>query len=182
MRKYAVFAVSASFLLLSQTALMAQTAMPSAVVFSEPGFPAADSASPSVQQLTAMLPGAQSARADQLQAALSAPSTHLLILPYGSAFPEEAWTAIKQFLDHGGNLLVIGGMPFTRAAYRDPNGWHLRPYSVRFIRPLMIDQYQETPGSSGLQFQSNPELPMQLSAFAWKRAFSPVIRLSAVDL
>jgi len=77
---------------------------------------------------------------------------------------------------------VIGGMPFTRAAYRDTGGWHLRDYSVRFIRPLMIDQYQETPGSDGLQFQPNPEIPVQLPAFAWKRAFSPVIRLSAVDL
>ena len=46
----------------------------------------------------------------------------------------------------------------------------------------MIDQYQETPGSDGLQFQPNPEMPLQLSAFTWKRAFSPVIRLSAVDL
>ena len=60
--------------------------------------------------------------------------------------------------------------------------WHLRAYSVRFIRPLMIDQYQDTPGSGGLQFQPNPQLPVQLPAFVWKRAFSPVIRLSAVDL
>jgi hypothetical protein len=190
MRKYAVFAAAASFLLVNQAALLAQTgmstgistSMSAAVVFSEPGFPAADSASPSAQQLAAMLPGAQSARADQLQTALAAPATHLLILPYGSAFPEQAWPAIKQFLDRGGNLLVLGGMPFTRVAYRDPNGWHLRDYSVRFIRPLMVDQYQETPGSDGLQFQSNAELPLQLPAFTWKRAFSPVIRLSAVDL
>src|ERR1700746_4208422 len=46
----------------------------------------------------------------------------------------------------------------------------------------MIDQYQETPGSDGLQFQSNPELTLKVPAFSWKRAFSPVIRLSAVDL
>ncbi len=58
----------------------------------------------------------------------------------------------------------------------------LRDYSVRFIRPLMIDQYQETPGSDGLQFQTNPELTLKVPAFSWKRAFSPVIRLSAVDL
>jgi hypothetical protein len=186
MRKYAVFAVIASLFLVSQTALLSQTAMSTGmsatVVFSEPGFPAADSASPSAQQLAAMLPGARSARADQLHDALSAPSTRLLILPYGSSFPEDAWVAIKQFLDRGGNLLVLGGRPFTHAAYHNPDGWHLRDYSVRVIRPLMIDQYQQTPGSGGLQFQPNPELPLQLPAFAWKRAFSPVIRLSAVDL
>jgi hypothetical protein len=179
MRKPALLAVASLFFLVSQATLLAQSGMSAAVVFSEPGFPAADSAAPSAP-LAAILPGAQLADADHLRAALAA--TRLLVLPYGSSFPEEAWPAIKQFLDRGGNLLVLGGRPFTRAAYRDSSGWHLRDYSVRFIRLLMIDQYQETPGSGELQFQPNPELPLQLPAFDWKRAFSPVIRLSAVDL
>jgi hypothetical protein len=182
MRKSVLLALLASFFLVSHPGLIAQTGTSAAVVFSEPGFPAADSANPSSQQLTAMLPGAQFANADQLPTVLTTPATHLFVLPYGSAFPEEAWPVIKQFLDRGGNLLVLGGMPFTRAAYRDHDGWHLRDYSVRFTRPLMIDQYQETPGSSGLQFEPNPELPLQLHPFTWTRAFSPVIRLSAVDL
>src|ERR1035437_7638135 len=185
MRKPILFAVAAFFFLISlisQAALLAQVGMSAVVVFSEPGFPAADSAVASPQQLAAILPGAQLAGADHLRDVLAAPSTRLLVLPNGSAFPEESWPAIKQFLHRGGNLLVLGGMPFTRAAYRDSGGWHLHDYSVRFIRPLMIDQYQETPGSDGLQFQPNPELPLQLPPFAWKRAFSPVIRLSAVDL
>ena len=183
MRKSLLLAVSAVFFfLVSPAALLAQADKSAVVVFSEPGFPAADSAIPSPQQLATMMPSAQLAGADHLQDALSAPTTRLLILPNGSAFPEQSWPAIKQFLDRGGNLLVLGGMPFTRAAYRNSGAWHLRDYSVRFIRPLMIDQYQETPGSDGLQFQPNPELPLQLPAFAWKRAFSPVIRLSAVDL
>jgi len=182
MRKPALAAVAAVFFLVTPLAVNAQGSVSGAVVFSELGFPAADSASPSPQQLTAMLPGAQMVGVDQLPSALAAPATRLLVLPYGSAFPEEAWTAIKQFLDRGGNLLTLGGMPFTRAAYRDHDGWHLRDYSVRFIRPLMIDQFQETPGSAEMQFQANPDLPLQLASFAWKRAFSPVIRLSAVDL
>ena len=152
------------------------------VVLGEAGFPAADSAPPSMQHLAALFPSASTVGAEQLQTALGSPSAHLLVLPYGSAFPEESWPAIKRFLERGGNLLVLGGMPFTRAAYRDAQGWHLRDYSVRFIRPLMIDQYQETPGSEGLQFQSNPDLPLKVAAFSWRRAFSPVIRLSAVDL
>ena len=152
------------------------------IVFSEATFPAADSIAPTPQQLAALFPTAALVGADQLNHLLPATDSRLLVLPYGSAFPEESWSAIKNFLDRGGNLLVIGGRPFTRAAYRDTQGWHLREYSVRFARPLMIDQYQETPGSDGLQFQANPEIPMQLSAFQWKRAFSAVIRLSAVDL
>lgn len=152
------------------------------VVFNEPGFPAADSAAPTPQQLAELSSDVTAVDAKQLEKALASPSSRLLVLPYGSAFPEESWSAIKSFLDRGGNLLVLGGRPFTRAAYRDAQGWHLRDYSVRFIRPLMIDQYQETPGSDELEFQSNPELPLRVATFAWKRAFSPVIRLSAVDL
>ena len=104
------------------------------------------------------------------------------MLPYGSAFPEAAWEPIDRFLQHGGNLLVLGGRPFTRAAYRDAGGWKLRDYSVRFTRPLMIDQYQDTPASVRLEFQTNSELTLQLPRFEWTRAFSPVIRLSAVDI
>jgi len=181
MRKLRFFLLTALFFLFGP-ALLAQNSMSAAVVFSEPGFPAADSAGPSPQQLAAALSGAQIANANQLPNALAAEHTRLLVLPYGSAFPEDDWSAIKGFLDRGGNLLVLGGMPFTRAAHRDQNGWHLRQYSVRFIRPLMIDQYQETPGSEGLQFQPNSDLNLQLHPFSWKRAFSPVIRLSAVDL
>ena len=77
---------------------------------------------------------------------------------------------------------MLGGRPFTRSAYHDADGWKLRDYSVRFSRALMIDQYQTTPGSGGLQFQTNPVLPLKLSRFDWARGFSPVIRLSSVDL
>jgi hypothetical protein len=171
-----------ALLLLAGQNLFGQIGTSATVVFNELRFPAADTAGASSQQLAAALPGAQFADADHLQSALAAPSTHLLVLAYGSAFPEEAWPAIKQFLDRGGDLLVVGGMPFTRAAYRDHGEWRLRDYSVRFIRPLMIDQYQETPGSDGFDFQPNPEVTLQVHRFAWKRAFSPVIRLSAVDL
>src|SRR5215469_5637171 len=181
MTKWVVFAIISTLLLGAPGLLMAQ-ATSGVVVFSEPGFPVADSAAPTPQQLTTSLPGARTAGADQLGEALARSSSRLLVLPYGSAFPEDCWGAIKSFLDRGGNLLVLGGRPFTRAASRDSQGWHLRDYSVRFIRPLMIDQYQETPSSKDLQFQTNPELTLQIPAFAWKRAFSPVIRLSAVDL
>ena len=181
MRIPRLVAVLTAFCFVSISA-SAQSAAPAAIVFSESGFPAADSAAPSSQQLSSVLSAAQPTDAAHLNDALSAPTTHLLILPYGSAFPEASWDAIKHFLDRGGNLLAIGGMPFTRAAYRDSTGWHLRDYSVRFIRTLMIDQYQDTPGSDGSQFQTNPEIPLKVSPFTWKRAFSPVIRLSAVDL
>ena len=174
--------VAVAPILLAPRVSFSQTSLSGTVVFSDARFSAADSASPSQEQLAVALPGAQLVGSDNLSSALAVPSARLLVLPYGSAFPEDAFPAVKQFLDRGGNLLVLGGMPFTRAAYRDHAEWRLRDYSVRFIRPLMIDQYQQTPGSDGFEFQSNPEVTLQLHPFAWKRAFSPVIRLSAVDL
>lgn len=150
------------------------------VVFREAEFPAGDCAS--AVEAASLLTGARAANADQLPALLRSTETQLLVLPYGSAFPEAAWTEIEQFLRRGGNLLVLGGRPFTRAAYRDAGGWHLRDYSVRFARALMIDQYQTTPGSDGLEFRQNQDLPLQIPQFSWSNAYSPVIRLSAVDL
>lgn len=174
--------ISALLILSGLGAAATETDQAQVVVFSEAGFPAADSATPSPEQLSTLFPNAKFSGANHLAEALAAPGARVLVLSYGSAFPEADWAAIKDFLDRGGNLLALGGRSFTRAAYRDAQGWHLRDYSVRCIRPLMIDQYQETPGSDGFEFQPNPELPLKIPSFAWKRAFSPVIRLSAVDL
>jgi hypothetical protein len=155
---------------------------PSVIVLSEPGFPAADSPAFSQQQLQQALPEARFASAEQLVTLLPDSNSRLLVLPYGSAFPEQDWPAILAFLQRGGNLLVLGGRPFTRAAFHNESGWHLRDYSVRFIRQLSIDQFQTTPGSAGMEFQNNPDVTVTLPHFSWQRAFSPIIRLSAVDL
>ncbi len=180
-RRCRILLVCIALLFAAADASAAKT-ISSIVVFSEPGFPTVESASPSPEQLLRILPGAHLASTVQLRAMLNDPATRLFVLPYGSAFPEESWPDIYGFLRRGGNLLVLGGRPFTRSAYRDATGWQLRDYSTRFTRPLMIDQYQVTPASEGLEFETNPEVTVRLSRFSWKRAFSPVIRLSAVDL
>lgn len=167
--------------LFSPSSLLAQK-FPAAVIWSEPGLPAADSATPTPAQLAQIFPEARLASTDQLAAQLADPQTRLLVLPQGSVIPESAWPAVTDFLHHGGNLLVLGGRPFTRAAYHDASGWHLRDYSTRFSRPLQIDQYQSTPGSVGAVFTPNPDIPVNLPHFSWKQAFSPIIRLSTNDL
>ena len=152
------------------------------VVFVDSDFPAADSAEPSSGQISGAFAGAQFARSEQLAELLRSPETHLLVLPYGSAFPEAAWADIESFLGRGGNLLVLGGRPFTRSVYHAGDGWHLREYSVRFTRALMIDQYQSTPGSKDLTFHVNADVAVEVPRFDWREAYSPIIRLSAVDL
>jgi Beta-galactosidase len=166
---------------LSPNSLLAQKTS-STAIWSEPLVPSADSASASPAQLAQIFPDARVVPTDQLAAALTDPQTRLLVLPQGSAIPESVFSAISDYLHRGGNLLVLGGRPFTRAAYRDAAGWHLRDYSTRFSRPLQIDQYQTTPGSSGAVFTPNPDIPLELPAFSWKQAFSPIIRLSTSDL
>jgi hypothetical protein len=155
---------------------------PSAVIWSERGLPSADSAVATPAQLAQIFPGARLVAADQLAAQLADEKMKLLILPQGSVIPEAVWSSVTDFLHRGGNLLVLGGRPFTRAAYHDNSGWHLRDYSTRFTRPLLIDQYQATPGSDGATFTPNPEIPLDLPHFTWKQAFSPIIRLSINDL
>ena len=151
-------------------------------VFYEDGFPVADSAAPSQAELAALIAGARFVSANQLHDALSDPSTHLLVVPYGSAYPESAWPDMFAYLERGGNLLALGGRPFTRAAYRDNSGWHLRAYSVRNSLELLIDQYQETPGSDGYGFEDNPDVVQHLPRFSWQQAFSPMIHLTSSDI
>lgn len=161
------------------------------VVFWQAGFPAADSVTPDAAALHAAFPDANFADASQLEPALAATDTDLLVLPYGSAWPEQDWAAILEYLDRGGNLIVLGGKAFTRAGYQDGNGWHLRPDSVAQTLELYIDGYQETPGGhpgpveerggNMTSFRANPDVFPALQGFGWQRAFSPVVRLSVVD-
>ncbi len=167
--------------LLLVCAASAQVANVPVVVFEEPGFPAADAIAPNPSELHALLPGAQFVGAEGLKSALTS-GRPLLVLPYGSAFPETAWAEIYAYLGRGGNLLVLGGRPFTRAAYRTQSGWQLRDYSVRFAQELLIDQYQETPGSTGMKFEANPDVITRIAPFEWKQAFSPIIHLSSSAL
>jgi hypothetical protein len=158
------------------------------IVFDEPDFPAADSAQPTESALRAAFGGARFANADQLGASLAAYAQgDLLVMPYGSAYPEQAWRAVLEYLDRGGNLLVLGGKPFTRAAYRAGAGWQLRPPSVAASLELLIHDYQQTVGSEdavkgSLHFVPNPDVLPALPAFAWERAFSPVLRLSVTAM
>lgn len=155
---------------------------PTTVIWAESDVPAADSPAPPSAQLAQIFPKASLSSTDQLATHLANPQNQLLILPYGSAIPEAAWSVILDYLHRGGNLLVIGGRPFTRAAYHDALGWHLRDYSVRFARPLLIDQYQATPGSSQAEFTANADFPLALPHFAWQQAYSPLIHLSTTAL
>jgi len=152
------------------------------VIFQEAGFPASDSVAIDDGTLQRGFPGAHFVNAAELGKALDDKVVELLVLPYGSAYPEASWPAILRYLEDGGNLIVLGGKPFTRAAYRADASWQLRGPSVAASLELFIADYQQTPGSSQLRFKPNPDIEPELPPFTWKRGFSPVLRLSTVPL
>jgi len=88
-------------------------------LFQTAGFPATDvpAVPPAVlTEALAGLPADTFADPAELAAGLNAGGHAVLLLPYGSAFPLEAWDAIRAFLDAGGGLVVLGGRTFDPAA------------------------------------------------------------------
>ncbi|QNI33693.1 hypothetical protein H7849_07140 [Alloacidobacterium dinghuense] len=171
---------SLRFLLFCFLGISCARAASHTVVFFEPGFPSADSPVVTEDVLHSAFADAEFAGAHQIVSALEKPETHLLVMPFGSAYPEAAWPAILRYLDRGGNLLALGGKPFTRAAYSSGSGWQLRGPRVAASLELLIHDYQETPGSDSLTFEANHDLQPEVAAFHWRRAFSPVLRLSVI--
>lgn len=149
------------------------------VVWFESGVSAVDAPQPSAAALERGFSGTQLEPADDLPKALKDSATDLLVLPYGSAFPVQEWDAIHQYLQRGGNLLTVGGKPFTRPVLRENNTWKVLPETYAFARQLFLSDYQATPGSAGLKQVRNADvLRASLPEFSWNRAFSLVIRLS----
>ncbi len=141
------------------------------VILSQPSFPTIDST-----PISLTLPNATQVTAADLPKALADPATHLLVLPYGSAFPEDDWDAIAAYLQRGGNLLTLGGRPFTRPV--DAQN-HPRPETYAYARQLFLSDYQSTGFSTNLQPLTNRDLlPTDLPALTYQDAYSVVIRLS----
>ncbi len=83
----------------------------------------------------------------------------LFVLPYGSAFPADAWPVIQSYLRAGGNLLILGGQPF-RVPVTLING--------KFIASPEQDAY-----SRDLGFRHTYTLPQQQNTkFQWRLGYS----------
>ena len=65
----------------------------------------------------------------------------VLILPYGSAFPVEAWLTIRPFVQGGGGLVVLGGAPFQqpiRSVIGRPTAFIAQTRQPTFAHELLI--------------------------------------------
>lgn len=96
-----------------------------AAVFRAPGFPTVDAPTIDDETLRTALGGIAVDTATDvgsLVRSLDSERVHVLVLPYGSAFPIEAWPAIREFLGQGGGLVALGGAPFHQPVRSLPGG------------------------------------------------------------
>ncbi len=137
------------------------TASAKVVVYSQDGFPTVASQPISKATLAQALEGMDVVFADQtaLKDEGTLRDARLLVMPYGSAFPAEAWSTIRAYLRSGGNLLILGGQPFRV------------PVSLRegkFEQGRAQDSYARE-----VEFRNSYEVPVPPAAkFAWKTGYS----------
>ena len=144
------------------------------VVFWEQGFPVVESQPVARATLEHALRDLQPVFSDAntLPSELKAPNApDLLILPYGSAFPVEAWSAIFGYLRGGGNLLVLGGRPFRVPVAMSNGSFHQAAPQDTFSRPLAILHTYQVPQQDQARFE-------------WRDGYSffPAIHLHAPKL
>ena len=133
-------------------------------VFFEPGFPSAENGRISRTTLEHALSPlhARIIGLAALENKDSLSAGDLLILPYGSAFPADAWGTIRAHADHG-NLLVIGGRPFTVPVFRDGSGWRIDSPQATFSRELGIQYSYAAPQHGPWKFRWDEDAPWTTS-------------------
>lgn len=157
------------------------------LIFWEPDFPFADTAAIELQQVIEALPPMESVRSvgvEDLRKRLKRNSTDLLINPYGSAFPGDAWNEIYRYLLDGGNLLNIGGSPFSNPVFKEGASWRSdeaqsifqRDLGITYSNPANIDnvkRYDTLP--------SEPLLSGLIDDFSCSKVYELGIKLSGQD-
>jgi hypothetical protein len=131
------------------------------VVFWQEGFPTVASQPVARETLAKALDGMNPifTGLDGLKDPKAFDDVELLVLPYGSAVPTDAWEGIHAYVKAGGNLLVLGGQPFRVPVTLDHG---------KFTQEQPQDSY-----SRELGFPHTYEIPKLGSAkFAWKLGYS----------
>jgi hypothetical protein len=138
------------------------------VVFWQNGFPTVSSHPVSRQSLEKAFAGEDPGFIDVqgLKEASALTEADLLVMPYGSAFPAEAWSSIQGYLKRGGNLLVLGGQPFRVPVSGTQGAYSRGQPQDAYLRELGILHTYEVPQKNG-------------KAFTWKMGydFLPTLKL-----
>lgn len=108
-------------------------------VFRAAGFPTVDAreiAGATLDEALADLPVTTFDSPDALAEGLRLDQADVLLLPYGSAFPLDAWPAIRRFVEAGGGLVVLGGAPFEQPVRQlPPDAQGTKAYALGLRQP-----------------------------------------------
>jgi hypothetical protein len=131
------------------------------VVFWQDGFPTRESEAISQETLSSALRDYRPVLLglDDLLKPGNLSDAELLVLPYGSAFPAEAWAAIYDLLKEGGNLLTLGGAPLYIPVRRE---------GEKFVEDRPQNTYSRHLGF----WHSYPAPQADRQSFAWDDSFS----------
>jgi Cellulase (glycosyl hydrolase family 5) len=144
------------------------------VVFLEPGFPALESEAPSREVLAGALQDLdpQFIGLEELTPPGALGAADLLVLPYGSAFPADAWVTIRAYLEGGGNLLTVGGRPLWIPVFKE--GGRFRPGAPQntYWRLLAAVDATEIPRHDFTRFAWDPAFAFESRELRARRVFA----------
>jgi hypothetical protein len=136
-------------------ALMPLPLLAKTVVFWQPGFPTAGSEPVERTALERALDGLNPAFVDldALSKDGALADAGLLVLPYGSSVPVDAWSAIEHYLRDGGNLLILGGQPLQVPVVRTGGRFEQLRLQNSYAGELGFTNTYEVPVAADAQFQ-----------------------------
>ncbi|HMD14041.1 MAG TPA: twin-arginine translocation signal domain-containing protein, partial [Bacteroidota bacterium] len=105
----------------------------------------------------------------------------ILIMPYGSAFPKNAWGVFLEFFRNGGNFVNLGGVPFSVPVDHDVNGWRVEVRQTEYHKILGITQAFPVSSDFITSYIANDELPnseILLKKFTVEECFELYVRFT----
>ena len=137
----AALAVPSAVASLQQIGLQPDT-RPRVALLLEEGFPFVDTELAAGEALRKAFEGFDLVplRVSEIRGRILEEPFHLLVTPYGSAFPWEAYAALESYLGKGGNWINIGGRPLSVPIARDGAGWRVEARQISYHRKLGITQ------------------------------------------
>jgi hypothetical protein len=135
-------------------------------VFWQEGFPTLESQPVPRETIEKALNGLQPefVSLEELNKPAALHDVELLVLPYGSAVPADAWAAVLKHLQAGGNLLILGGRPLTIPVHKGASGFVVDRPETAYSRQIGVEHTYEAPRQAGPIRQSTDVRP----TFTWK--------------
>lgn len=123
---------------------------PRVAVFFEAGFPSIDIEPIPESAIREALAGIDMTflGAGRLSTDLDASRFDVLVMPFGSAFPEASWPAILLFLEAGGSWVNLGGRPFAVGVSGGAGSWRAGPESSACYKALGFTHIFEVPATA----------------------------------